>query len=176
MNNNPIISVRNLVASYGEDVILGRINFEVQNDSRIEYINLGLSSNSGVNPEETFDNLMYGEKVLEQDESVNGLGLFTQLGFEPINQLNFTIGIRYDNYLFEVDDNLILDGINNSDNLYMDYLSPLFGVKYSYLKNHDIYANYATSFQTPTTNELSNNPNAEGGFNESLKPILPKLI
>ena len=30
MNNNPIISVRNLVASYGEDVILDRINFEVQ--------------------------------------------------------------------------------------------------------------------------------------------------
>ena len=154
--------------------LLAGLDFEVQNDSRIEYINLGLSSNSGVNPEETFDNLMYGEKVLEQDESVNGLGLFTQLGFEPINRLNLTIGIRYDNYLFEVDDNLILDGINNSDNLYMDYLSPLFGVKYSYLKNHDIYANYATSFQTPTTNELSNNPYAEGGFNESLKPELQR--
>lgn len=154
--------------------LLTGFDFEIQNDSRIEYVNLGLGSNSGVSPEEIFDNLIYGETVLEQDESVSGLGLFAQLGFELISKLNLTIGIRYDNYLFKVDDNLVLDGINNSDNLNMDYLSPLLGVKYSYFKNHSIYANYATSFQTPTTNELSNNPYALGGFNESLKPELQK--
>ncbi len=154
--------------------LLTGFDFEIQNDSRIEYVNLGLGNNSGVSSEEIFDNLIYGETVLEQDESVSGLGLFAQLGLELINKLNLTIGIRYDNYLFEVDDNLTLNGINNSGNLNMDYLSPLLGVKFSYFKNHNIYANYATSFQTPTTNELSNNPYALGGFNESLKPELQK--
>jgi iron complex outermembrane receptor protein len=34
----------------------------------------------------------------------------------------------------------------------------------------DLYSNYSTSFETPTTSELSNQPTGAGGFNPTLQP------
>src|SRR5690606_18822135 len=51
----------------------------------------------------------------------------------------------------------------------MRAVSPSFGVTYA-LPSATLYANVATAFQTPTTTELANRPNGEGGFNPTVQP------
>ena len=50
----------------------------------------------------------------------------------------------------------------------MNNLSYMLGYNFKLSNNINIYGNYSSGFQTPTTNELSNNPIEEGGFNEKL--------
>jgi iron complex outermembrane receptor protein len=43
-------------------------------------------------------------------------------------------------------------------------------VNYKLSAGAAVYANYATTFESPTLNELSNNPEGTGGFNPFLQP------
>tara|TARA_B100000446_G_scaffold177113_1_gene189432 strand:- start:51 stop:821 length:771 start_codon:yes stop_codon:yes gene_type:complete len=51
-------------------------------------------------------------------------------------------------------------------------MSPLLGVVHTLSTGINVYSNIATSFETPTLNELSNNPEGGGGFNVDLRPQL----
>lgn len=146
----------------------GGFDFEFQNDFRKEFENDGLV-NTDIKSENIFSNLRYGNPLLDQKENVNGAAPFINAELNLNKRIELQAGLRFDNYLFKVDDYLLSDG-NNSGRRKMSNLSPMAGIIFLPVPYIKIYANYATSFQTPTTNELSNNPSGAGGFNPSLEP------
>jgi iron complex outermembrane receptor protein len=146
------------------------MDVETQFDDREEYNNLGLSANyNSISPEDIFDKISYGDKLLDQEEKVIGIGPFLQ-GEITFSSLSFLLGLRYNNYRFTVDDRFFDDGSNDSGNRVMDKLSTTAGVNYRIDNLSKLYFNYSTSFQTPTTAELSNRPDSKGGFNPDLLP------
>ena len=145
-------------------------DYEFQNDLRHEYENNGVSNYDNLNKDEIIKNVVLGNILVNQREKVNGFGIFFRLGFSILKDLYFTAGLRYDNYLFGVNDMLKTNGLNNSGSVTMDNLSRMAGLVYRIKPNIQLYANYSTSFQTPTTTELGNTPSGQGGFNTSLKP------
>ncbi len=146
----------------------GGFDFEFQDDLRKEFVNNGLV-NFDIKSEDIFGNLQYGTSLLDQKESVTGAAPFISAELKLNKKIEFQLGLRSDNYLFQVNDNLLTDG-NNSGKRRMSNLSPMAGIIYLPVPFIKIYTNYATSFQTPTTNELSNTPSGSGGFNPSLEP------
>ncbi|MEJ2615283.1 MAG: TonB-dependent receptor, partial [Ignavibacteriaceae bacterium] len=147
--------------------IKGGFDFEFQDDLRKEYINNGLT-NTDIRAEDIFSSLQYGNTLLNQKEIVNGTAPFINAELNLNKKIELQAGLRFDNYLFKVDDYLLTDR-NNSGRRRMSNLSPMAGIIFLPVPYIKIYGNYATSFQTPTTNELSNNPST-GGFNPSLEP------
>jgi iron complex outermembrane receptor protein len=52
----------------------------------------------------------------------------------------------------------------------MSKVSPSIGVHFDLTRALGLYANVATSLETPTTTELNNQPDGSGGFNQELDP------
>ena len=143
---------------------------ETQFDDRKEYKNSGLPANyNSISPGDIFDKISYGDKLLDQEEKVIGIGPFLQ-GEVTISSFSFLVGLRYNNYKFIVDDRFLSDSSDDSGNRIMDKLSTTAGVNYRLDDLSKLYFNYSTSFQTPTTAELSNRPDGKGGFNPDLLP------
>jgi iron complex outermembrane receptor protein len=138
---------------------------ELQNDLRNEFENTGLIS-TDLEPEEIFENLRYGNKLIDQEENVLGTAPFFSVQMVLDRRLGFLSGVRYDNYTFKVEDSYL----NNSGRRNMSRVSPSLGLFFKPAVNLKIYFNYSTAFQTPTASELSNRPDAEGGFNPQLNP------
>ncbi len=145
-------------------------DYEFQNDQRREYENNGVSKYNSLSKNEIIKSVAIGNILLNQREKVSGFGIFSRLGFSPYNKIYVTAGLRYDDYLFGVVDNLKKGGIDNSGSISMNNLSRMAGITYRIGNNNQVYANYSTSFQTPTTSELSNSPTGQSGFNTHLKP------
>ncbi|MGE5847081.1 MAG: TonB-dependent receptor family protein [Ignavibacteria bacterium] len=144
---------------------IGGADVEFQNDLRNEFENLGLNSLS-FKPEEIFENLNYGSKLIDQKETVFGIAPFFSLQLLIDKNLGVLSGIRYDGYLFKVNDSYT----DNSGERNMSRVSPFAGLFFKPSVYSKIFLNYSTSFQTPTASELSNRPDTEGGFNPDLKP------
>jgi iron complex outermembrane receptor protein len=105
----------------------------------------------------------------DQLELVNEIGPFVQVILSPVPRLTATIGARYDRVRFEARDRLLTDGDDSGTRL-MDAPSASAGLT---LRVHDgftPYASVSTSFETPTTTELGNQPTGPGGFNPTLNP------
>jgi iron complex outermembrane receptor protein len=149
---------------------LGGADFEFQNDKRNEYENNGVPNYKSLPKDEIIENVQLGETLINQREKVNGFGVFSKLEFSPAENLFLTMGLRYDKYNFGVDDNLKLGGIDNSGFERMDNFSEMAGITYHLNKNIQLYGNFSTAFQTPTTSELGNSPTVQGGFNPDLRP------
>ncbi len=145
--------------------VLSGVDYEFQDDNRIEFENDGLDDLS-TPPDQIFERLKYGDLIFEQTEKVWGIGVFSQLNFAADEQLSLTAGLRYDDYKFEVDSPN--DAVDDSRR--MDNISPFIGGTFDIIDWFTLFANYSTGFQTPTTTELSNNPNGVSGFNNQLKP------
>lgn len=131
-----------------------------QNDDRVEYVNEGVGGD-GMAQE--------GQQLVEQRETVFSLGPFLQASFQPVARWTVTAGIRYDYFDFNATDRFLSDG-DQSGGRTMDAFSPMAGVTFSPSNTLNLYANFATAYQTPTTVELSNQPSGAGGFNPSLEP------
>ncbi len=58
----------------------------------------------------------------------------------------------------------------------MKNLSGMAGIIFNINSDAQLYSNFSTAFQTPTTSELSNREDGSGGFNTSLKPEQLKNI
>ncbi len=109
--------------------------------------------------------------TLDQTEQVFNIGLYLQNEFSILDNLELSLGFRYDYYNFSVDDFFISD--NNPDqsgSRSFNQLNPKFGILYSPLEYINIYGNFSTSFETPTTTEFINNPDGTGGLNPDLDP------
>ncbi|MCH8934684.1 MAG: TonB-dependent receptor [Gemmatimonadetes bacterium] len=105
----------------------------------------------------------------DQLERVTEIGPFTQLGFDLGERVSGTLGVRYDRVSFTADDRLLVDGDDSGDRV-MSSTSASLGFVWRLRDAFQPYANVSSSFETPTTTELSNRPSGAGGFNEDLEP------
>jgi iron complex outermembrane receptor protein len=108
--------------------------------------------------------------LIDQREKVTEFGPFTQLLWSPDDRWLLSGGVRYDWVRFDVKDHHLTDGVDNSGARTNSALSGSLGASWSANERFIPYANLSTSFETPTTTELVNQPNSSGGFNDELKP------
>ena len=126
------------------------LDYDNQDDERKNYDN-----NNGVR----------GPLVLDQDEKVTNLGLFTAIDYDLLDNLTLSAALRYDQVDFDVSDHLISDGDDSGKHAFEE-LSPMVGLSWALTKQLALFTNVSTSFETPTTTEFDN-PNG-GGFNPDL--------
>ncbi|MGH7526431.1 MAG: TonB-dependent receptor family protein [Gemmatimonadales bacterium] len=107
---------------------------------------------------------------IDQRERITELGPFAQVQWSPNEQLLLSGGARYDWVEFDVADRHLTDGVDNSGSRTMSALSGHAGASLSLDARFVPYVNVSTSFETPTTTELVNQPGGTGGFNDQLKP------
>ncbi|MDA9817534.1 TonB-dependent receptor [Flavobacteriaceae bacterium] len=124
-------------------LVLG-LDYLNQSDDRKRYKN-----DLGVKGEITFDQI-------ERFKST-GLYILSQTSYDTGFLLRY--GIRYDVNIIRTD---------SSSSIMLDKLNPSIGLSYNVNSNDNIFFSFGTSFETPTLNELSNNPSG-GGLNEDLK-------
>ena len=91
-----------------------------------------------------------GENTLDQLEKFITTGLYIVNQASYSSGFNVRYGIRY-----EIN-NL---GFDSSNMINLDKLNPSLGLSYSLNSTDNIFFSFGTSFETPTLNELSNNPN-----------------
>lgn len=108
--------------------------------------------------------------LLDQNEIVLSVGPFVQAQWDPHPRLTASVGARYDNLRFEVQDNFIGDGRDNTGTRSMTATTGHVGVVWRAATQFVPYANIATAFETPTTTELQVRPDGQGGFNPDLGP------
>ncbi|PYO83457.1 MAG: hypothetical protein DMD65_05855 [Gemmatimonadetes bacterium] len=108
---------------------------------------------------------------LDQLEHVTEVGPFVQSAVQVTPHVSVTGGLRYDWVNFQVDDRLgTTTNPDDSGNRLMRALSGSLGVAVTPSDAVTVYGNLGTSFETPTTTELTNRPGSAGGFNPSLQP------
>ncbi|WP_422860334.1 TonB-dependent receptor family protein [Flagellimonas sp. S174] len=134
-------------------LLTAQVGYELasQNDRRTRFIN---------------DLGSLGDVTLQQNEIFQNLGAFAILQ-SKIEKWVFRGGLRYDNNILEVKDTF-LDNGDASDRIVLNTINPSIGLRFKVDKNQSLFANFATSFETPVLSELSANPNDDGGFNQNL--------
>jgi iron complex outermembrane receptor protein len=142
------------------------IDFQRQRDDRLNFGNIAGQ------PDTTTRNL-------DQLERVTEVGPFVQSALQLTPHVSITGGLRYDWVKFRADDRLIIPGLNPGDaplnpddsgERLMRALSGSFGLAVTPSHAVTVYGNIGTSFETPTTTELTNRPSGAGGFNPTLEP------
>jgi iron complex outermembrane recepter protein len=107
--------------------------------------------------------------VLNQLEAFKSAGIYVLQECQPTPKLLISLGMRYDDLTLKATDNYLIDG-DQSGGRHFTKVNPMLGVSYEFIKNASVYANYSSTFESPTLNELSNNPDNTGGFNPNLAP------
>jgi iron complex outermembrane receptor protein len=90
--------------------------------------------------------------------------------WSPIADIVLSAGGRYDAVRFDVADRHLSDGVDNTGQRTMSALSGNVGATFVREARFSPYLTVSTSFETPTTTELANQPNSAGGFNATLDP------
>jgi iron complex outermembrane receptor protein len=128
-------------------------DIDVQEDDRQRYIN-----DAGVKGELSFD----------QIEEAHAYGLFVRNEVDLTDAWTFIFGLRYDEVELSVDDRYLLNADQSSD-IDFDEFSPMLGLVWRVNEAVNLYANYSTSFETPTFTELASPARdldvSLGGFN-----------
>jgi iron complex outermembrane receptor protein len=106
---------------------------------------------------------------LNQQERVTEVGPFAQVQWSVNQRLLVSGGARFDWVRFSLDDRFLDDG-DDSGTRSMSALSGNIGASWAFDQRFVPYANLSTSFETPTTTELVNQPDGSGGFNRELGP------
>jgi iron complex outermembrane receptor protein len=132
--------------------------YDLQDDDRREYFNLAGQPDTA---------------LINQNEKVQSAGGFAQLTVALQDRVNLVGAVRQDFTRYRVKDFLIRPAANNPDNSGgrdMNNLSGSLGVHVAVLPDVSLFANFSTSFETPTTVELGNQETVSGGFNPNLDP------
>ena len=135
------------------------VDVSAQSDTRME-------SQNKTTPE---DGHLRGNLLVQQLEDVLSAGPFAQLSVTPHDRVTMTAGVRYDYYNFSATDQKLDDGDQSGERT-MNAASPSVGLTFSATPTLNLFTNFSTAYQTPTTVELSNRPEGEGGFNQLLEP------
>ena len=141
------------------------IDAQWQRDTRREYSYL-IPNDSLTTPDNTPDML-----TRHQLERVSELGPFAQLSLDISPVVSISGGLRHDAVGFRVSDRLTSDSADNSGARRYAATSGSVGIAVLPGRGVTLYANAGTSFETPTTTELNNQPPPQsGGFNLGLEP------
>ena len=104
----------------------------------------------------------------DQYEQVLNAAIFQQLQY-IIKKWSLHQMLRWDFNQYQLTDKFNFSG-KNDDRKEYNNINGSAGIGYLLSKVMTIYTNVNTTFEMPTLNELSNNPELTGGFNPSLKP------
>jgi iron complex outermembrane receptor protein len=139
--------------SMGSDAVRHRLivgfDYDGQRDHRRRYANL-----EGVQ----------GELTTDQDEDVTTAALFLQDVIEIEDAWALTLGGRYDEVDYRVQDRT---GTTGSGQRRFDEFSPMAGLAWTPRESLSLYGNVSTSFDPPATTEMAN-PYGPTGFNPDL--------
>jgi len=128
-------------------------DIDLQDDERQRFLN-----NAGVKGDLTFD----------QTEEAEAYGVYLRNELSLSDAWSLIVGLRYDEVELSVDDGFLANADQSSD-IDFDEFSPMVGLVWALHDNASLYANYATSFETPTFTELAsparNLDVSLGGFN-----------
>jgi iron complex outermembrane receptor protein len=108
-----------------------------------------------------------GSKIQDQHEQVDNIGLYLQNEYSISENLELTLGGRYDRLDFEVEDEFLSNGDDSGDRSFSKF-SPTLGLRYSPRQDLNLYTNISRSFESPTAVELRDPDGA--GFNQDLEP------
>ena len=143
------------------------------------HLSFGLEMGDQDDKRRRFDNLegTKGDKTFDQLEKFQNIGAFIQQEWIINKSFRTTFGIRSDINKLKATDRYLNDG-DGTGKRTLNNVNPLIGFVYSIRKNINLYGNYSTHFETPTLNELSNNPDpsSSGGFNPGLNPQYAKSV
>ena len=123
-----------------------------QRDDRIEYENAGGEPGDDVQT--------------DQLETVANQGVFGRATLPLGERARLSAGARYDHLRFAVNDRL--PGDDDGERTFQS-VSPSVGVSYR-LDAARLFAHFSTALEAPTTTELGNRPDAQGGFNPEVRP------
>jgi iron complex outermembrane receptor protein len=109
-------------------------------------------------------------RLTDQLITQNGVAAFLidRVEFSP--QWSGTAGLRLDHITNDLVDNLKLDDVDMSGSADFSKVTGRLGVTYTPLPDLGLYASWGQGFLPPATEELANNPDAQGGFNTHLVP------
>lgn len=131
----------------------GGAEIKIQSDDRFETNNI---------------NGERGDQVsVQQTETVFNNALFFRTAVPVTESLTLSGGLRADWITFEAEDELGSSTINGERKFFS--VNPSMGLNYSF-DNSQIFANFSTSFESPTTTELVNRPGGGNGFNQDVDP------
>lgn len=125
---------------------------KIQNDDRLETNNVNGKPGN--------------EIMLQQEEQVLNRALSTTISIPAGDAFSVSTGVRADWLTFETPTSLD-DEQKGSRSFFA--LNPSIGLLYN-RNNTSVFANFSTSFESPTTTELVNSPTGGAGFNQSLEP------
>ncbi len=108
--------------------------------------------------------------IQSQLEKVTEVGPFLQLHWSPASDVALSGGVRYDAVRFDVADRHLRDGVDGTGDRTMSAASGNVGATWLRYEQFSPYATVSTSFETPTTTELANQPNSTSGFNTRIEP------
>jgi iron complex outermembrane receptor protein len=139
------------LSGHANRLIVG-LDLDRQEDDRTRYL---------------LDGANLGTQIQDQDEQVDSIGLYLQNEYSISQQMELTLGGRYDRLDFEVDDNFLSNGDDSGDRSYKKF-SPSVGLRYSPRAGLNFYTNISRSFESPSAVELRDPDGA--GFNQNLDP------
>ena len=103
----------------------------------------------------------------ERQQATAG-GVFLQADLGVTEALDLSAGLRFDRVRFAIDDKFTGDG-DDSGSRRFDETSGSLGALYALTRDHRLYANVSTAFETPTFTEFAD-PDGSGGFNPDIEP------
>lgn len=107
-----------------------------------------------------------GELTTHQDEDVSSGSLFIEDAVDISTQLTLTLGGRFDDMEYTVNDRTQGNGSGQAG---FQQFSPMVGLSWSKNEVLNLYGNVSTSFDPPAIAELVN-PDGPTGFNQNLDP------
>ena len=140
-----------------------RLTFQEAKQKHSHQWQLGFDTSSQRDQRDRFQNLAgkQGEQEFSQLEQFGNIGIFL-LDHIQWQKVLLSTGLRLDIQ------NLGADTVEEIQKYTV--LNPSLGLSYALADQHRVYANFSTSFETPTLSELSANPNGGEGLNLDLMP------
>lgn len=138
------------VLKRGNRLIIG-FDAEFQDDDRRRFDN---------------DQGVIGILAFDQQEEVNSTGVFVQNEHKLLDNLELTVGARWDRIQYDVADRFLNNG-DQSGKVDFNEISPRVGLLYAPRPEINVYGTVSTGFEAPTTTELAD-PSGSGGFNQNL--------
>ena len=139
-----------------------------QDDDRQNYTNCAGRTGAGRDPATCPTDADKGSQTLDQREQVSSLGVYARGEMTLSSKVSVTGTVRSERTRFSVFDRRAFSGTELTRS--MSAVSPMLGVNWRVGPLASAYLTVSTSFETPTTTELANQPDGSGGLNTELQP------